>query len=300
MKDIEIICLNSQGLCYGVKRSIEIADSIINRKLTTPIYILGDLVHNDVVNKSLLKDNVKILCGKSRIDMLDLITIPNSIVITTAHGVSDEVINKINEKGFEHINATCPYVKKSFIKIIDKLNNGYAIFFIGKLGHPEAEAVMSFNQNDVYLINESTSIFPKVSKPLAVACQTTMTKSDVEEVITRIKEVYNNVELIETVCNETEKRQLELKNKLKEVDLASTLVIVVGDSKSHNSSKLVELANLSHVDNIFTLYKTKEIDDAINKHIYKKIIITSGTSTPIELVNDINIYIKTIINKKED
>ena len=95
-----------------------------------------------------------------------------------------------------------------------------------------------------------------------------------------------DAEVIDMICKVTEQRQNQLKN-INNLNLkGSTLIIVVGDKKSNNSTKLYELAcRISNTDAIFVEEVTEL--DLMNVRLYNNIVLASGTSTPEQLIDEI-------------
>ena len=59
MKKPNIIKLEKQGFCYGVRRAIKIVlEAIENDNIKKPIYLLGNLVHNSHIDELLKSLNV--------------------------------------------------------------------------------------------------------------------------------------------------------------------------------------------------------------------------------------------------
>ena len=133
-----------RGYCKGVVRAIEIAKKQAHQ--TTPVYILGMIVHNQYIVNALEDLGIQTIDikGKTRLELLDEIN--EGKVIITAHGASQKVFDKAKEKGLEVIDASCLDVIKTHDLIQDKLNEGYEILYIGKKGHPEAEGAISIDE----------------------------------------------------------------------------------------------------------------------------------------------------------
>ena len=139
-----------RGYCKGVVRAIEIAKKQAHQ--TTPVYILGMIVHNQYIVNALEDLGIQTIDikGKTRLELLDEIN--EGKVIITAHGASQKVFDKAKEKGLEVIDASCLDVIKTHDLIQDKLNEGYEILYIGKKGHPEAEGAISIDEKRIHLI----------------------------------------------------------------------------------------------------------------------------------------------------
>lgn len=285
-KNIKINVLEHQGFCYGVNQSIKIVNEVLKDKFAPrPIYLLNSIVHNSFVNDYFKSKGIIILEGKPKLELLDLIN--SGTVVFSAHGVSDKVKEKALNKGLNVVDATCPFVEKSYQLIKKHLNDDYHLLYIGKINHPEAEAVSSFSDN-VTIINNDTTILASQNTKYAIAHQTTMSYYDVSNIYDKVKEIIPNVLVLPMICNATKLRQDELNNSLKDID-NETLVIIVGDKSSNNCTKLFELAK-RNTDSVLFISSYLELLD-LDLNCYNKFIISSGTSTPIINVNEIKDYL---------
>ena len=298
MNKQNIILLKEQGFCYGVKRAIKIVqDAVSNQDIKKPIYLLGNLVHNDHIHEYLTTLGVVIIDGDNRLNMLDQIP-NNSTVIFSAHGVSDKVRHKAKLKDLYIIDATCPYVDATFKLVEDAcINND--ILFIGKSNHPETEAILELS-NRAHLVNPN-NLFIKEVDPnhIRVAHQTTMSCYDIDTLFKQITNVYPKAEKLDMICKVTEKRQIELKTVDNLEFTTPALIIVVGDKKSNNSTKLYELALRSKKCDAVFIESINELN-LNDVRIYQTIIITSGTSTPPALINEIYDTLKNLDNINEE
>lgn len=273
---------NEIGFCYGVRNAIKIATLASNNpNIKKPIYLLGSLVHNHYVNEYFAKIGIIILDGQSRFDMIN--TISEGTVIFTAHGVSDIVKDIAISKGLNIIDATCPYVEKTVTEMKKYISNGYSILFIGKHDHPETETALTLSKN-VYIVNDNLDI-TSINKPI-LCHQTTMSSYDVEETYLKLKHKFNDLKKIKMVCKATEKRQQLILDLKKHSFKDNSLIIVVGDKKSNNSTKLYEMASrINKTDTLF-IDNINEIDFLSLKK-YDEIHLFGGTSTPKAIIDEI-------------
>ena len=205
-----------RGYCKGVVRAIEIAKKQAHQ--TTPVYILGMIVHNQYIVNALEDLGIQTIDikGKTRLELLDEIN--EGKVIITAHGASQKVFDKAKEKGLEVIDASCLDVIKTHDLIQDKLNEGYEILYIGKKGHPEAEGAISIDEKRIHLITNRDDLKTlDPTKKYVMTNQTTMSLYDVYDLCEKAKEILSFVEIEKETCTATESiEDLEiewLKNK---------------------------------------------------------------------------------------
>lgn len=278
----EIIEVSVQGFCKGVMKAVELVDQTLESDCPRPITILGSLVHNDFVNDSLKKKGVRVLEAKNRTRLELLDEIDSGTVIFTAHGVSDTVRLKAEEKGLYVVDASCPFVQYTQKLISEHLNGGEVIFYIGKKGHPEAEGA-TFMRNYVYLIEKEEDIPANITLPVFVTNQTTMSILDLQQLFDRIRQLYPDAVFANEICNATRVRQkavLDLKDQ--QIDL----LIVVGDPASNNTRKLAQTGIAAGIEKVIRIESADQLDPCILDH-KKRIAITSGASTPAFLKDEI-------------
>lgn len=304
MKKPNIIKLQKQGFCYGVRRAIKmVIDAVHDDSIKKPIYLLGNLVHNSHIDELLKSLNVIVVDGEIRYTMLD--NIPDgSTIVFSAHGVSQIVKDKAKEKNMFIIDTTCPHVEKTF-KLIEQEALTSDIYFIGKKNHPESIAAKEIS-NKVYIYDKENIYQNSIDADnLKVAYQTTMSFYDIEQTFNNIKIVYPNATIIDMICKVTEQRQNQLKN-IENLNLkGTTLIIVVGDKKSNNSTKLYELASrIKNTDALFVEEVTEL--NLSNVRTYDNIVLASGTSTPEQLVDEIidainsdEVYVKSNLTSND-
>lgn len=270
------------GFCYGVKNAIKITIQVANdNTIPKPIYLLGSLVHNHHVSDYLKSIGIKILEGVSRLAMLD--QIDKGTVIFTAHGVSNKVIQKAKDKKLNIIDATCPYVEATFKSMQDKISEGYDLIFIGKHTHPESESALEIS-NRVHLLDDSLNF---ISNPKIMLChQTTMSSFDVEDATSKLKAIYPHISKLDMICKVTEKRQNSIKALAEHTFKNPSLIIVIGDKNSNNSTKLYEMAKRLNKTDVLFIDNIDEIDFLKIKS-YQEFFITSGTSTPLAITNEL-------------
>ena len=282
---MKVTVLEPSGYCVGVERAIKIAIETKNEHPSSNVVVLGMLVHNEDSLKSLEKHGIKTVYKKSCSlkQLIDEIKEP-SMVILTAHGHPISVEEKLIKNDHCIVDATCPFVKTSFESIFKAVHKGQPVLYIGVKNHPEAIASLSLSK-DVHLVDYKDQIIPELdsTSPLVIS-QTTLSQFEVEEINKKILKRYPKAEFLNGICNASTKRQEALMNLEKDVDL----IYVVGGANSNNSKTLFNLAK--------KLYPNKKvllIQNAtdINKKDLKDlshVAISSGASTPKEIINEIN------------
>lgn len=276
---MKIIKVQPRGYCKGVVNAIRLAKETRRNYPDKKITVLGMLVHNQYVVEALKCLNIDTLEDKtkSRLELLDQIN--EGIVLFTAHGVSQQVKDKASAKGLICIDASCADVLSTQMIIKKALSKHKHVAYIGKKGHPEAEAVLSIDDS-IQLI-ELDKPLPILNEPLFVTCQTTMSYYDVHNTFENIRQLYPSAEICEEICNATRIRQQAV-HDLENV----TVLIVVGDRQSNNSARLAEIGQQHGIKRVMLIDDASQLD--LNTLSDQDVVaVTSGASTPSILTQQV-------------
>ncbi|PZN07884.1 MAG: 4-hydroxy-3-methylbut-2-enyl diphosphate reductase [Bacillota bacterium] len=276
---MEVIKISPRGYCYGVVDAIALARrAAADPTLPRPIYILGMIVHNRHVVEELAREGIQTLDGADRLSLLE--QIDSGTVIFTAHGVSPAVRRRAIEKGLTWIDATCPDVTRTHELIRDRVAKGYEIIYIGKKGHPEPEGAMGEAPGHVHLIEtvDDLMALKLEAERIAVVTQTTLSKWDTETLIREVLKRYPHAEVHNEICLATQLRQEAAVRQAREADL----VIVVGDRRSNNSNRLVQVVREIAGRPAYLVDSVEDIDPAWLRGA-RRVAVTAGSSTPSRL-----------------
>lgn len=274
-----------RGYCKGVIQAIEIAKKQAYQDDT---YILGMIVHNQYIVDALENLGIKTIDkkGASREELLDLVD--QGTVIITAHGASEQVINKARKKNLNVIDATCQDVIKTHDLIKRYLDKKIEILYIGKNGHPESEGALSIDSKHIHLIETKKDI-DNLDPNLVyvITNQTTMSLYDVYDLCEYAKTVLKNITIAKETCQATTIRQEAIAKINDDVDV----VFIVGDPHSNNTQKL---ASISSNKANKTTYMIESVNDITLEMLKDKKVaaVSSGASTPTYLTNQVINYLK--------
>ncbi|WP_416885151.1 4-hydroxy-3-methylbut-2-enyl diphosphate reductase [Marinospirillum sp.] len=279
---MQIQLANPRGFCAGVDRAIE----IVNRALDvfgSPIYVRHEVVHNRFVVESLKE--------RGALFVQELDEVPDdSIVIFSAHGVSDAVEKEAARRGLKVFDATCPLVTKVHLEVLRYARQGQECVLIGHAGHPEVEGTMGRYDTalggQIYLVESEADVAQlQVNNPehLAYVTQTTLSMDDTAKVIDALRQHFPAIQgpRKDDICYATQNRQ----DAVKTLAASSEVVLVVGSPNSSNSNRLRELAERMGA-------KAYLIDGAadLQKDWFDgctRIGMTAGASAPEVLVKEV-------------
>ena len=285
---MEIKKVIPSGYCKGVVNAIMLAKKTRLDNPNEKIYVLGMLVHNAYVSKELEQLGIITLddTNKSKSQLLDEIN--EGIVIFTAHGISENIKKKAIDKGLKYVDATCVDVLKTQNIIKDYIDKGYDIIYFGKAKHPEAEAVISISDKIHLVTNLDELLNLKINNDkIFLTNQTTMSYMELSELMDEARRLYPNILIEKEICNATSSRQLAVSN-LENCDL----LYVVGDNKSNNTNKLVDIGIKKGIKKVLLIQNYKDIKD-IDLQNTNSIYVTAGASTPPILIDEVINYLKS-------
>lgn len=264
----------SAGFCFGVKRAIEMAYEAIG--VEPKLYSYGQLIHNKTVTDDLASKGLEI------VESLDGLT--EGTLLIRSHGVGKALYDEAEAKGLKILDGTCPFVKKIHNIVHEKLAEGMGIIIVGDGTHPEVIGINGWCENAAVILEDEeaakTKEIPEKEK-YAVVVQTTFRQAKFDKILEILQDRGVNMEVHNTICSATEKRQTEAEELSKTVDK----MIVIGGKNSSNTQKLVEICakncgNTVHIETICDLVLNNFGKD-------DKIGITAGASTPPAIIKEV-------------
>ena len=283
---MQVLLAEPRGFCAGVDRAIEIVERALE-VFGAPVYVRHEIVHNKFVVDDLRQK------GAVFVDEVD--DAPDgSLLIFSAHGVSQAVRERARQRGLKVIDATCPLVTKVHLELLRHLKNGDQVVLIGHAGHPEVEGTMGqAPAGTVLLISSPEDVNTLVvadPDKLAYVTQTTLSVDDTAEVIAALRRRFPNVQSPkrEDICYATSNRQMAVKEMASKVDV----VLVIGSKNSSNSNRLREVAERAGC-------RAHLIDgpadiDASWLAGDERIGVTAGASAPEVLVQQVIDFLRTM------
>jgi len=254
------------GYCFGVSQAIEKAVSYAEGG---KVYTLGTLAHNEHVVQYLREKGVEPLpFEKPHPDVPGVwakIAL-NAKVAITAHGAPPEYYERRAEN------------KVKFVGTFNQLFTAEQDF--KELGF---------------------------GKKVAVISQTTKVLSDFAEFITTL--AYRNLgsfeelRVINTICPIVAARVNETRKLSENVDM----MFVVGSQESANTKNLADVARPGvGPDFVYIVQDVDQVGDALsnwyveNDMAFPRVGVTAGTSTPIEVVNEVVTKLKDLLYEREN
>lgn len=269
----------SAGFCFGVNRAINIVNDLIVNDVK--VCTLGPIIHNMELVRELKEK------GCRPIDDIDELKDGETLVIRS-HGVPKSVIDKLDAKGIDYKDATCPFVKKIHNIVAQANPDSDIVLIAGNKNHPEVQGIIGNCLAECYTFNneaELEEILPIILKKnntnLKVVAQTTFDTKEWEKSVKKIKKLCTNVKIFDTICNATSVRQSEADL----IAAQSDFMIVIGDRHSSNTAKLFDICKRRCSDTVL-IETARELDTA-KVRAAKDIGVTAGASTPTRIIKEV-------------
>ncbi len=274
---MEVKLAKTAGFCFGVKRAVDTVYEQV--KTGKKIYTLGPIIHNEEVVKDLEKRGVIVLNSEE-----ELKNLTEGTVIIRSHGVEKRVYELIEQQKLEHVDATCPFVRKIHKIVEEESEKGNTILIIGNATHPEVEGIRGWSKTPAYVVNnveEARKFDEKVDKKLCIVSQTTFNYKKFQELVEIISKKGYDIIVLNTICNATNERQQEAQEIAKEVEA----MIVIGGRHSSNTQKLFEICK-KECENTYYIQTLVDLDFDRLKTV-GCVGITAGASTPKNIIEEV-------------
>ncbi len=277
---MEIQLAEHAGFCFGVRRAV----GTVYEKIESgrPIYTFGPIVHNEEVVGELAGRGVKVIADEE--ELKKLTPEKDAIVIIRAHGVSEKTYSLLCEKGFEVIDATCPFVKKIHNIVRERSGQGDTIIITGDPLHPEVIGIKGWINGDSVIfrdVSDAEGFVPEKGKKYTLVSQTTFQSKKFKEIIEIIEKKEYNVNVVNTICFATEERQRSAESLASKADA----MIVIGSSNSSNTRKLFEICK-NCCNNTYYVQTPDDMDTSLLASA-NLVGITAGASTPQKLIEEV-------------
>ena len=266
------------GFCYGVERAIDLAYAAAKVFPHHRIFLLGEIIHNPDVNAQIRNLGIRFLKHRPSPEEISSLQ-PQDIVIVPAFGAEIPTIETIRSIGCQIVDTTCGDVMSVWKRVRQNASERVTSIIHGKASHEETRAtashalgpdgqghyliVLNLRQTDLLcdfirkpsdpqalLTNFQDAHSPGFDplrhlQKVGVANQTTMLRSETEEIQRRIRQAildrdghHANYRQFDTICGATQERQDALFELLKS---PPDLLLVIGGYNSSNTTHLVEI-----------------------------------------------------------
>ncbi len=332
------------GFCYGVERAIDLAYAARRVFADRKVYLLGEIIHNPEVNRQLQEMGIiSIPISEHETKLATLNS--EDVVIVPAFGAETRLMDIISSRGCMVVDTTCGDVMSVWKRVRGYAKQGFTSIIHGKAEHEETRATSSRALGDArdghFLVvltlddvdyvcdyirhgGDREAFMQRFGKAVSrdfdpdlhlrrvgVANQTTMLKSETEELQRRVQKAVEDrdglekakesFQVFDTICGATQERQDSLFEMLRK---PLDVLLVVGGYNSSNTTHLVEIGE-KELPTFFirTAECLKSFSDIVHFDLHLKaektsysnklasddpvvVGITAGASCPNNLVED--------------
>ncbi len=273
------------GFCFGVRRAINTLEKIARER--GGVETLGAVVHNQQVLQKLAKIGVKVV---NEVD-----AIKGDTVVTSSHGVSPDLEDKIRARHINVISTTCPFVQRAQVAARRLAESGFFVIVYGDVNHPEVKGILGWAQGKGMATTDEKAIrsLKPLPRRLGILSQTTQVPAQFAAFTKKIIDLALNkdseIRIIDTICHDIRERQSAALELAKRADM----MLVVGGRSSANTNRLAELC--ADVTETHLIETAAEIKSAWLKG--KKLVgVTAGASTDEQTVKDVMKKLQVIAN----
>lgn len=283
---MKIIIAKNSGFCKGVRRAIKLVrKTAVDAKRKNPdtiIFTDGPLIHNSRMLKVLQAEGI-LEAPKNKLP-------ENAPLIIRAHGITPKRHALLQRKTKQLIDCTCPDVARSQKIISYYSKRGYSIIVYGDPNHAEVKALLGCATGKAFVVSTPEDIkhLPDMKhyEGVCILAQSTQIPADYEKIVQCVRDRYQNVVVLDTICRSTKLRQEELVEIAKEVDA----IVIVGDKKSSNTKNLYKIA--CHLKPAFLVQNADELVPEKFSN-FRVIGLSAGASTPDFIIMEVKHKLET-------
>ena len=277
----------SAGFCFGVSRAVDLVEKAAaeGRQVVT----LGPIIHNRHVVDKFQRLGVGVIDVPEQAQ-------PGQTVIIRSHGVTRDVVQRLEQQGVEIIDATCPFVKRIHSLVSRAEEEGRLPIIIGTRSHPEVEGIAGWcGECEIFESPEELQSWidadpARKSRKVCMVSQTTSTEKLWKSCEKIVKKDLCNAKINDTICRATEYRQSEAA----ELAAICQAMVVVGDLKSSNTGRLAMICR-ERCDKVYLVDNASELRPEDFSGC-TDVGITAGASTPAWIIKEVNKTMSEITN----
>ena len=281
---MKVIVAETAGFCFGVRRAVDtVYEQAGEETVLKPIYTCGPIIHNEEVVKDLEERGVRVL-DEERIHESR-----GGTVIIRSHGVGRQICEELKGRGFQVVDATCPFVKKIHRIVQEESEKGRTIIIIGNAEHPEVKGIQGWCRERAHVVEtleEASKLTLLADTKLCIVSQTTFNYNKFQLLVEIIlKKSYDSI-VVNTICSATHERQAEAKQLASKVDV----MLVIGGKHSSNTQKLSEICR-KECNNTYYIQTVRDLKPKWLEG-KRSVGITAGASTPNHIIEEVHTNVR--------
>lgn len=271
---MEIELASEMGLCFGVKRAIELAEEAVRGREW--LESLGPIVHNKQVVDRFAAQGMRVI---HRIDEMK-----GHDILIPSHGVGRQITEQIDTRHLNVVDATCPIVHNAQTVAHKLGQEGFKVLVFGDASHAEVEGLLSWAGDKAIAVTDVPK-FPVPPRRIGILSQTTQSQAQFASFLAKFMNSQlassSEIRIFNTICDATAKRQAAAMSLAAHVDL----MLVIGGHDSANTKRLAEICSSVGVRTLHI--ESAEELRSLTDYQHSRIGITAGASTPEWVIREV-------------
>ena len=276
---MKITKAETAGFCFGVNRAVNMVYDLLDSG--KQVCTLGPIIHNPQLVAELEGRGVRIVSSPEEVK-------EGETLVIRSHGVEKSVYDDACNLGVDVADATCPFVAKIHKIVAENSAKGAVTIIAGDRDHQEVKGIIGHCLGEYFVVasEEELDVILKNERKigendLIFVSQTTFNAQIWEKLQKKLKKLYTNAKIFDTICNATSLRQSEA-DKLSKL---SDAIIVIGGRHSSNTAKLYSVCK-HNCAKTFLIETASELCFNSLKDC-RNIGVVAGASTPAGIIKEV-------------
>jgi small subunit ribosomal protein S1 len=270
---VETIRARQIGPCFGVRDALGAVEAVLDEDDGRRVTAIGHVVHNPQAMERLARRGLAVDPDPSRPE-------PGGRLVITAHGAPPATFEAARARGLEVLDTTCPLVHRVQEAGMQVAGSGRTLVMVGHGAHPEVRGVIGWAGGGYVVHDEASAAEVPEGLDVGVVVQSTFPAAQLPPILAALEGRAASVEVHDTRCPVVTLRQRAAAELAERVDA----IVVVGGRGSANTAALV-----AHCASRRPTHHVETADEVRPEWFEPgwTVGITSGTSTPDWLVDDV-------------
>lgn len=250
-----------------------------------PVYMLGDIVHNEHVVHELNEAGIRVVDSLDQVD--------SGTLMIRAHGAIPEIYENARGKGLKIIDATCPLVLEIHKFTRQLQEEGYTVVVIGDHGHDEVVGIAGQVETAVVLSTPGEAEKVDKMRRIGIVVQSTQNIENVQKILATLSPKCRELKFFNTICAPTTQHQRDIRRLPKE----NALMIIIGSRTSANTCRLTAISKALNPATCQV-----ESADEVRPEWFEgaaSVGVSAGASTPHRIIQQVIERIQKIANQKK-
>lgn len=286
---VMVITIESKAKpCPGVQRAIQLTEDVLKKR--DEIFSIGQLIHNrreiERLHKMGLRcQNSSLFTSRSTNNGVN-----GAYFLVRTHGESADVLQEVNKRGYQILDATCPIVRHSQEIVDQHVREGWRIVIAGNKEHPEVQGLLTRTRGTGMVVSSQQEVENQaVQEHTLLLAQTTIDPNLFVKVHNILSRRISDLKIVDTTCQYLRHRQ----NDIKSFSAKQDVLLIVGGKTSANCQLLYHTAKEINT----RTYKIEGPEEIVLEWFQDgdKVGISGGASTPFWQLEEARKYLECML-----